>query len=377
MIYSLSLQENGRSVPDLTASPGRVPPGPMPQGNMQHRTGVKEPVLLQGDFRKVSGISSEIFRQIEAVENDHDPSTAAALDVSSIFLIYTFLDFHVFFMLFQSVERRGEMIVRILDPRSIGGRQSVETAQRFLQRGDARHTVQLVEIVKRPGQTLGLYIREGNGGDRTDGVFISRIALESAVYNSGCLRVGDEILAVNLVDVTRMSLDDVVIIMSIPRRLVLAIRQRRGGRGANSPGPPPLSRQEHKPPPVVVIKRDLRDEDLEDADRMQPRRPPRERRTGDGREMTESRSRLGLGLTNYSPQSEQLDLYYNSRPSAETPSWSYKPPPPPPSVITEQPKGGHFQASSSYYQNAGTLESLAEKVHPFYPGEKCCISSLL
>ena len=49
--------------------------------------------------------------------------------------------------------------------------------------------LQLVEIVKRPGQTLGLYIREGNGADRTDGVFISRIALESAVYNSGCLRV--------------------------------------------------------------------------------------------------------------------------------------------------------------------------------------------
>lgn len=73
-------------MPDLTASPGRVPPGPMPQGNMQHRTGVKEPVLLQGDFRKVSGISSEIFRQIEAVENDHDPSTAAALDVRVLIL---------------------------------------------------------------------------------------------------------------------------------------------------------------------------------------------------------------------------------------------------------------------------------------------------
>jgi Rho GTPase-activating protein SYDE len=48
----------------------------------RHGSGVKEPVLLQGDFRKVSGISSEIFRQIEAVENDHDPSTAAALEVS-------------------------------------------------------------------------------------------------------------------------------------------------------------------------------------------------------------------------------------------------------------------------------------------------------
>lgn len=43
--------------------------------------GLKDPVMLQGDFRKVSGISSEIFRQIEAVENDHDPNTAAALEV--------------------------------------------------------------------------------------------------------------------------------------------------------------------------------------------------------------------------------------------------------------------------------------------------------
>lgn len=46
-----------------------------------------------------------------------------------------------------------------------------------------------MEILKRPAQTLGLYIREGNGVDRNDGVFISRIALESAVYSSGCLKV--------------------------------------------------------------------------------------------------------------------------------------------------------------------------------------------
>lgn len=114
------------------------------------------------------------------------------------------------------------------------------------------HSVHFVEIVKRPGQTLGLYIREGNGLDRYDGVFISRIAIESAVFNSGCLGVGDEILAVNLVDVTHMSLDDVVILMSIPRRLVLTIRQRKGRMLSHSAS---LLRSESKP--VVVIKKEL------------------------------------------------------------------------------------------------------------------------
>ncbi|KAK8729605.1 hypothetical protein OTU49_008560, partial [Cherax quadricarinatus] len=210
-------------------------------------------MVVQGDFRKVSGISTEIFRQIETVENDHDASTAAALDV---------------------VERRGEMVVRLLDPRTLS-RQAYDQAKRFLAAQNAKFSVQVVEIVKRPGQTLGLYIREGNGADRIEGVFISRIALESPVYNSGCLRVGDEILAVNLVDVTRMGLDDVVIIMSIPRRLLLTTRSRRGGRGAP---PSPQPRHEPKPPPVVVIKKEYEEEAMEDSnsngDTLRFGRPP-------------------------------------------------------------------------------------------------------
>lgn len=59
----------------------------------------------------------------------------------------------------------------------------------FIVLQDSNHIVNLVEIIKRPGQTLGLYIREGNGINRHDGLFISRLALESAVYNSGCIQV--------------------------------------------------------------------------------------------------------------------------------------------------------------------------------------------
>nr|XP_023015041.1 rho GTPase-activating protein 100F isoform X4 [Leptinotarsa decemlineata] len=335
-------KDNGREALDLTASPLRAPPAP------NSRNTHPPPMVIQGDFRKVSGISSEIFKQIETVENDHDASTAAAL---------------------EHVEKRGEMIVRILEARHLG-RTASEAAKRFTSMQDAKQTVQFVEIVKRPGQTLGLYIREGNGIDRNDGVFISRIALESAVYNSGCLKVGDEILAVNLVDVTRMSLDDVVIIMSIPRRLVLATRQRKGSKGGQG-SPSVQPRSEHKPPPVVVIKRDLREDETDEGDLGGDHREPmRQRHTGDGREMSESRSRLGLGLSSldsrHSSGSQQqadsngLDLYYNSRPPDS--NWGYQPPPP---VITEQPKSSmqHFQPYERNYPN--TLESLAEKVHSF------------
>ena len=86
------------------------------------------PMVVQSDFRKVSvacillrlllddlmeqvsGISTEIFRQIETVENDHDATTAAAL---------------------EAVERRGEMLVRVLDPRNMG-RAASEAARSFL-----------------------------------------------------------------------------------------------------------------------------------------------------------------------------------------------------------------------------------------------------
>ncbi|CAG7717038.1 unnamed protein product [Allacma fusca] len=244
-------KDQGRDIPpnaEPAASPRRLQLGQLAStlqptgrvGQTAPNTANKDfpHMVLQPDFRKVSGISTEIFRQLETVENDHDATTAAALG---------------------AVERRGEMLVRMLDPRQFS-RPAQETVRKLLSMQDALHAVHFVEIVKRPGQTLGLYIREGNGLDRYDGVFISRIAIESAVFNSGCLGVGDEILAVNLVDVTHMSLDDVVILMSIPRRLVLTIRQRKGQRIMSGPTQSIL-RTESKLPPVVVIKKELGGED--------------------------------------------------------------------------------------------------------------------
>ncbi|XP_063988944.1 rho GTPase-activating protein 100F isoform X2 [Diachasmimorpha longicaudata] len=323
-------KEGRGEVIDISASPGRQAPA------NQLRPKEPPPMVIQGDFRKVSGISTEIFKQIETIENDHDASTAAAL---------------------EAVERHGEMVVRVIELRQMGI-QVMEAAKKFLALQASKDPVHFVEIMKRPGQTLGLYIREGNGVDRNDGVFISRIALDSAVYSSGCLKVGDEILGVNLVDVTHRSLDDVVILMSLPRRLLLSTRH-------GSHQPVSHSRQtEHKAPPVVVIKRELNDDESDHATGNHIR--DSNRRRGDGREMLPSRSRLGLtGLgSSQDLGSSNGDLYYNSRPEV---GWSYQPPPPP--VITNQPKPSstqHFQPYERGYPK--TLESLAEKVHSFYTG---------
>lgn len=89
---------------------------------------------------------------------------------------------------------------------------------------DKTCTIRTVEVNKRPGQGLGLYLREGNGADRVDGVFISRFAPGSVADQNGLLRVGDEILSVNSVPVAGRRLEDVVIAMSIHKKLVLTLR---------------------------------------------------------------------------------------------------------------------------------------------------------
>lgn len=92
---------------------------------------------------------------------------------------------------------------------------------------DNNTELRTVEVLKRPGQTLGFFITEGNGLNVKKGVFISRMAEGSIVQQNGLLKIGDEILAINSVNVTRTNLDDVVVLMSIPKRLILTIKTRR------------------------------------------------------------------------------------------------------------------------------------------------------
>ena len=127
---------------------------------------------------------------------------------------------------------------------------------------DPDNVVQTVEIIKRPGQSLGFYIREGNGKERWDGVFISRLAVGSVAEQNGLLKIGDEILSINGNPVIRKRLEDVVISMSIPKRLVLVVRRNPNAGSmagdATSLGSSLSGGQsggdEEQPPPVVVVK---------------------------------------------------------------------------------------------------------------------------
>lgn len=112
--------------------------------------------------------------------------------------------------------------------------------------GEKTGTVRTVEVVKRPGQGLGLYLRDG--GDRSDGVFVSRVLPGSVADLNGSLAVGDEILAVDGVSVAGRELEDVVVSMSIPRRLVLDVRRTRFPAA-------PLEDTDEGSTPVVVVKR--------------------------------------------------------------------------------------------------------------------------
>ena len=91
----------------------------------------------------------------------------------------------------------------------------LENSERFIIRD--------VVIIKNSASPLGFFIRQGDGVFKKNGIFVSRIAQGSFVDVNGLLEVGDEIIAVNQVDIEGFNLDDVVRMIQIPRKLILTI----------------------------------------------------------------------------------------------------------------------------------------------------------
>ena len=66
--------------------------------------------------------------------------------------------------------------------------------------------IRKIEIIRIPDKSLGFFIRNGNGIDRADGIFISRVTLGSFVDENNLLHYGDEILQINKVLITLSAL---------------------------------------------------------------------------------------------------------------------------------------------------------------------------
>ncbi|XP_071953650.1 uncharacterized protein [Antedon mediterranea] len=92
------------------------------------------------------------------------------------------------------------------------------------------YLLRTVEIHKVSGEKLGFYIREGNGIDHKNGIFITRLVLGGKVEESGLLRVGDEVLYVNSIRVSGKTLDEVHVILQIPKRLLITVKSKQFGK---------------------------------------------------------------------------------------------------------------------------------------------------
>lgn len=152
-------------------------------------------------------LTPDIIARIQAVDNNEGDSGAIQTDSTSSGKI---------------LHRTGDKLGADL----IGGlsRHAVE-----MKNGDhidetGRFIIRSVVIVKNSASPLGFFIRQGDGVFKKHGVFVSRVAQGSFVDANRLLKVGDEIIAVNHVDIQGFSLDDVVRMIQTPRKLILTIR---------------------------------------------------------------------------------------------------------------------------------------------------------
>lgn len=88
--------------------------------------------------------------------------------------------------------------------------------------GAFRHRT--IEILRKPDEDLGFSVRRGDGWEKTDGIFVSRVSLGSVFDKFELMRVGDEIVKINRIDMKNMDVQDVIRLMHIPEKLSITIK---------------------------------------------------------------------------------------------------------------------------------------------------------
>ena len=88
--------------------------------------------------------------------------------------------------------------------------------------GAFRHRT--IELLRKPDEELGFSVRRGDGWEKQDGIYVSRVSLGSVFDKFELMRVGDEILKINRIDMKQMDVEDVVRIMRIPEKLSITVK---------------------------------------------------------------------------------------------------------------------------------------------------------
>lgn len=100
----------------------------------------------------------------------------------------------------------------------------------------SKQTICSVDITRRSKkEPLGFFIRQGDGCLKRTGIFISRVTKGSLADTGGLLKVGDEILKINEVDIKGYCLTDVVQLIQVPSRLILTLRTVNRCQGNTRP----------------------------------------------------------------------------------------------------------------------------------------------
>lgn len=177
---------------------------PIPNGTPGRRGRNEEEELVEG-FRRISSLSQQDLEIAQEAERDDDfLSARKPLEITD-------------------PDTKGDpcppipiKMVRGSFRHVLGVREICSKSGAFIHR--------TIELRRKPGEPLGFYIRQGDGWERDQGIFVSRVTLGTDVDVFELLRVGDEIVKVNKVNIQGMSVEDVSALMHMTKRLIITVK---------------------------------------------------------------------------------------------------------------------------------------------------------